>query len=104
MMMTPVDQLTDLSMHRKVDAEGGRMEAASLCALAGDFKFIGFRSCNLAAQAKWEREIIKRKEMDGRDGNISNEISRQPLRQIERKRRSDEEWEGERERLWLTIL
>ena len=91
---------------RSIDAPesrcGGRQNGGSVSLCAG-FKFIGFfgESFNLGQQrdGKWEREIIKEKEMDGRDGDISNEIffSRQPLRQIERKR---EKWwrVGERER------
>ena len=42
--------------------------------------------------------------MDGRDGDISNEIffPDNLLGKLREKERSDEEWE--RERLWLTIL
>ena len=65
MMMTPVDQLTDPSMHRKVDAEGGRMEAASLCALV--LNLLDF----LGVVQPWPaegRKVRKRDNQRKRDG------------------------------------
>ena len=57
MMMTAVDQLTDPSMHRKVDAEGGRMEAASLCALVLNLlDFLGSRSTLASRGTESEKE------------------------------------------------